>query len=132
MIDHNEERKLAAPRVLIVDNEEGLLLLFGRLIERLSCDVIKADGGQAAIDILGSEMPDLLVLDLAMPEVNGFDVLQFIVDEPRLDNMRVMVLTATGPGPAPEGLDQRIDSWVTKPVLPGEFIEQVQYLLDLP
>ena len=123
---------MATPLVLIVDNEEGLLLLFGRLVERLGCDTIKADGGQAGIEILEDQTPDLLILDLAMPDVSGFDVLRFIVNEPRLDNLRIMVLTATGPGPAPDGLDQRIDSWVIKPVLPAEFSAQVRSLLDLP
>jgi CheY-like chemotaxis protein len=118
------------PLVLIVDNEEGLLLLFGRLVEHLGYDIIKADSGQMAIDILKEQTPDLLILDLAMPTVSGFDVLRFIMTEPRLDKMPVMVLTATGPGPAPSDVDRRIDRWVTKPVMPSDFSEQVRSLLE--
>ncbi len=123
---------MAAPLVLIVDNEEGLLLLFGRLVKHLGCDVITTDNGQSAIEILKERVPNLLILDLAMPQVSGFDVLRFIADEPSLEEMRVMVLTATGPGPAPKDMAQYIDSWVTKPVMPTTFSEQVRDLLELP
>ncbi|MBN1564281.1 MAG: response regulator [Anaerolineae bacterium] len=122
---------MATPLVLVVDNEDGLLVLFARLVQRLGCNVLQANQGQMAIDILQEQTPDLMILDLAMPQVSGFDVLRAIVDIPRLDAMRVMVLTATGPGPAPEDVNHRVDAWVTKPVLPTIFIEEVESLLGL-
>jgi CheY-like chemotaxis protein len=121
---------VSTPLVLIVDDEKGLLTLFERLVAQLGCDVMKTDNGRGALHILYGETPDLLILDLAMPEISGFEVLRFVAEEPRLDTMRVMILTAAGPGQAPEDINGRIDSWITKPVLPTDFMQQVRAMLE--
>lgn len=115
--------------VLIVDDEPGLLQLFGTLIRRLGFQVMTADGGAEALDILAEMVPDLLILDLGMPQVSGFDVLAAVQADPELDPMRVIILTAQGPGRLPEELIPRIDEWISKPVLPNEFLETVQRVL---
>lgn len=121
---------MSPPLVLIVDDEKGLLTLFERLVAHLGCDVMKTDNGRDALHILYGETPALLILDLAMPEISGFDVLRFVVREPRLDAMRVMISTAADPGRAPEDVNGRIDSWITKPVLPTVFLQQVRAMLE--
>jgi CheY-like chemotaxis protein len=115
--------------ILIVDDEPGMLKLFADLAERLDCDVIRADGGAMALDVLDQETPDLLILDLAMPEVSGFDVLRYVRSIPRLDAMKVMILTAR-PSTIPEAEVLGINYWVTKPVLPSDFIDAVARALD--
>ncbi len=117
--------------VMIVDDEKGLLTLFAGLIRRSGCNVIEIDGGAAAIDALRHETPDLLVLDLAMPEVSGRDVLAFVRQTARLDTMRVMILTALGPSAVHDEDDilLRSDKWVNKPVRPTVFLEIVQEML---
>jgi DNA-binding response OmpR family regulator len=119
---------VSVPLVLIVDDEPGLLRLFAGLVERLECDAIVARGGDTAIEILEQETPDLLILDLAMPEVSGFEVLQFVRGIPRLDTMKVMILTAR-PNMVPEVEALGIDCWVSKPVMPRDFLDVVQTLL---
>lgn len=116
--------------VMIVDDERGLLQLFGSLIERQGYKVIEASGGEAAIEILHNATPDLLVLDLAMPKISGRDVLSYIKDTPRLDNMKVIVLTALGPGTIKDGALERTDKWINKPVRPDVFIKQIQEMLE--
>lgn len=106
---------------MIVDNETGLLVLFGNLVRRLGYQVLQAEDGSDALDLLAEHTPDVLVLDLAMPGVSGFDVLRGVVAMPHLDGMRVLVLTATGPGPAPADVAFRINKWLTKPVRPDAF-----------
>lgn len=120
---------MPAPLVMIVDDESGLLLLFRRLVEQLGCAVIALEGGAEAISVLREETPNLLILDWAMPEVSGEEVLRFVDSIPELDSMQVMVLTATGPGPAPADVDGRIDAWVLKPILPAAFLDEVRQLL---
>lgn len=120
---------MTAPVVLVVDDEPGLLRLFTALIERLNCRVIAADGGEAALDILDEITPDLLILDLAMPEKNGYQVLQYVRSIPRLGNMKVMILTAR-PNMVPEVEALGIDCWVSKPVMPHDFLEIVSQVLD--
>jgi len=117
------------PVVLIVDDEPGMLKLFADLVERLDCEVLRADGGAVAMEILDQETPDLLILDLAMPEVSGFDVLRYVRSVPRLAAMKVMILTAR-PSTIPEAGVLGIDYWVTKPVLPSDFIDAVAQALD--
>lgn len=116
--------------VMIVDDEQGLLQLFGSLIKRQGYSVIEASGGEAAIKILNDTTPDLLVLDLAMPKISGRDVLAYINDTPRLDTMKVMVLTALGPGAIQDKALERADRWINKPVRPDVFIKHIQEMLE--
>jgi CheY-like chemotaxis protein len=119
---------VSVPVVLVVDDEPGLLRLFTRLLERLECQPVAAGGGTAAMDILDQITPDLLILDLAMPEVNGYQVLQYVRSIPRLDSMKVMILTAR-PNMVPEVEALGIDSWVSKPVMPTDFLDIVSQVL---
>ena len=119
---------MSVPLVLIVDDEPGLLRLFTGLIERLNCKTIQANGGITALDILDEITPDLLILDLAMPEVSGYDVLQYVRSIPRLNDMKVMILTAR-PNMVPEVEALGIDSWVAKPVMPNDFLMIVDEVL---
>jgi len=121
---------MATPLVLIVDDEYGLCELFARLVGRLGYGTLTAQSGAEALAILEDHTPDLIVLDIAMPGMRGTDVLRRIVEIPRLDAMRVIVLTAIGPGPAPDDVAFRIDKWVNKPVNPGEFLDLVRALVE--
>lgn len=125
---NGEDARVSVPLVLIVDDEPGLLRLFTGLVERLECQTIQANGGTAALDILDDLTPDLLILDLAMPEVSGYDVLQYVRSIPRLDNMKVMILTAR-PNMVPEVEALGIDCWVAKPVMPNDFLTMVDEVL---
>ena len=119
---------MSVPLVLIVEDEVGLLQLFASLLNRLNCQTLAADGGNMAIDILYQQTPDLMILDLAMPDVDGFEVMRYVRSEPRLDAMKVLILTAR-PGLVSEIETMGIDCWVTKPVLPNDFLDIVSSLL---
>lgn len=117
------------PSVLVVDDEPGLLRLFSELVARLGVDTLPASGGTQAIEILQTETPDLMILDLAMPEVSGLDVLEYVRSQPRLDGMKVMILTAR-PYMVAEVEALGVDSWVSKPVMPSDFMNYVNAMLD--
>jgi chemosensory pili system protein ChpA (sensor histidine kinase/response regulator) len=118
-----------SPVVLIVDDDPGLLRLFSALVERLGCETLRAPGGVKALDTLDETTPDLLILDLAMPEISGLDVLRHVRRTPRLDSMKVMILTAR-PNMVREVEALGIDCWVSKPVMPNDFLDAVQGLLN--
>jgi CheY-like chemotaxis protein len=120
---------VSVPVVVVVDDEPGLLRLFTRLLERLECQPVAANSGAAALNILDQITPDLLILDLAMPEVNGYQVLQYVRGIPRLDTMKVMILTAR-PNMVPEVEALGIDCWVSKPVMPTDFLDIVAQVLQ--
>jgi len=114
---------------LVVDDEAGLLRLFAGLVERLDCQALRALDGESAIEMLKCVTPDLLILDLAMPNISGIDVLNFVRATPRLDDMKVLILTAR-PNMAPELDELGFDYWVSKPIMPHDFIEAVQKALE--
>jgi DNA-binding response OmpR family regulator len=117
------------PVVLLVDDESGQLSLFVELISRIkNCRALQAYGGAEALDILSRETPDLIILDLAMPKVSGHQVLEYIRSVPRLDRMKVMILTAR-PNKVAEVKELGIDYWLSKPTMPSEFIEAVRTVL---
>ena len=118
------------PVVLLVDNEQGMLVLFGNLIRRQGYDVWMAASGEEALDQLERDIPDLLILDMAMPGISGMDVLRYVAQRPDLDGLPVVVLTAMGPGPAPADVADRITRWVTKPLEPRALIRMVHELID--
>lgn len=122
-------RRDVSPVVLIVDNEQGLLTLFNTMMRRQGFETILANGGSAALDILDQQTPDVMILDMAMPNVSGLDVLRYVMNIPRLDEMRVLVLTALGPGPAPADVAPRIAQWLTKPIHPDTLVEAVRELV---
>jgi CheY-like chemotaxis protein len=116
------------PVVLIVDDEPGLLRLFTNLIHRLDCESIPVNTGEAAVEMLSQITPNLLILDLAMPEMSGVDVLRYVRSEPRLDPMKVVILTAR-PNMVPEVEELGIDGWISKPILPNDFLAIVSDIL---
>ncbi|MBN1678948.1 MAG: response regulator [Anaerolineae bacterium] len=119
---------MTGPLVLIVDDELGLLDLFAGLLERTNCRVMTASSGSMALETLSQHTPDLMILDLAMPGMDGFEVLQAVRTVRRLDAMKVMILTAR-PNLVPEVEPLGIDGWVAKPLLPHEFRSIVHAML---
>ncbi|MBN1201018.1 MAG: response regulator [Anaerolineae bacterium] len=115
--------------ILIVDDEPNMLRLFTGLIDRMGCETAQALSGAEAIEILDQHTPDLLILDLAMPEISGTDVLRYVRGVPRLDAMKVMILTAR-PNVLAEVNDLGFDYWITKPILPQDFLDAVEEALN--
>ncbi|NDJ75643.1 MAG: response regulator [Chloroflexi bacterium] len=119
---------MATPVILIVDDDVNLLKLLSRLLGVLEADVIMANGGAQALDVLDEEVPDLLLLDLAMPGVRGEDVLEHVRSDPRFDTMKVMILTAR-PNALQAAVAVGVDDWMAKPISHDEFLEKVRWLL---
>ena len=85
---------VVVPKVLIVDDEPDAVELIASMIEPDGFDVLRAYGGQEGLDIAFSEHPDVLVLDLMMPVVSGFEVLSRLRDNPETKNIPVIICTA--------------------------------------
>jgi CheY-like chemotaxis protein len=80
--------------ILVVDDDPKAVELIAVRILGLASTVLRAYGGREAIDAARRELPDLIVLDLMMPEVNGFDVVSALVEDPRTASIPVIVVTA--------------------------------------
>jgi adenylate cyclase len=82
-------------RVLVVDDEAANRSWLARALEPAGFTVLPASGGREAIDLAKSLKPDLVLLDLMMPEVTGFDVVEALRADPETRETPIMVLTAT-------------------------------------
>jgi CheY-like chemotaxis protein len=81
-------------RVLVVDDDPKAVELVAVRIKGLAGTVLRARGGREAIDIARRELPDLIILDLMMPEVNGFDVVEALNADPATARIPIVVVTA--------------------------------------
>ncbi len=86
--------KFETPKVLIVDDDENAVELLNSMVEPEGFEVLKAYGGQEGLDRLFSESPDILILDLMMPEVSGFDVISRLRADSRTRDIPLIVCTA--------------------------------------
>lgn len=112
--------------VLIADDEPNIVISLEYLLEQAGYRVIVARDGLAALEAIERERPDLVLLDVMLPRLSGFDVCQKIRENPALQGVRVMMLTAKGREvEMSKGLALGADVYVTKPFSTRELLAQV-------
>ncbi len=117
-------------RILVVDDERLIVLSIRQNLVMAGYQVIEALDGREALEQLEVERPDLVILDVMMPELNGWDVLTCIRDDPELRDTPVIMLTALGQeGDEREGIIRGADVYLTKPFEPAKLLELVGRLL---
>ena len=116
-----------AVRILVVDDDADIRLLLRELLERASFDVEEADSGRAALRSLHASPPALVLLDVSMPELDGYQTLERIRD---LSEVPVIMLTAHARElEKVRGLTAGADDYVAKPFGRQELLARVQALL---
>ena len=119
-----------APRILIVDDEPNIVLSLEYLMKREGFEVAVAVDGDAALQALAGEPADVVILDLMLPKVNGFDVCQRIRADPRWGRARIVMLTAKGrETDVARGMRLGADAYVTKPFSTRDLMAQVKRLV---
>ena len=83
-----------AKRILLVDDERDLVFYTKLFLEEKGYEILEAYDGRQALDVLEEETPDLVVLDVAMPRLSGWDVLRIMQDDDRMKDIPVLMLTA--------------------------------------
>jgi DNA-binding response OmpR family regulator len=112
--------------VLIADDEPNIVISLEYLLEQAGYRVIVARDGLEALEAIERERPDLVLLDVMLPRLSGFDVCQKIRENPALQGVRVMMLTAKGREvEMSKGLALGADVYVTKPFSTRELLAQV-------
>lgn len=91
-------------KVLLVDDEPSLVKIIGKVLELAGFEVSTAVDGQQALDQLPVIRPDVMILDLMLPRVNGFDVLKRMKQDPQWRAIPVLIFTARGRGSEDETL----------------------------
>lgn len=114
-------------RILVVDDEERMVRFIRLNLEQDGFRVIEAFRGSQAIDKLRSALPDLVLLDVMLPDVDGFEVLKIIRE---ISSIPVIMLTAKGEeDDRVRGLELGADDYVTKPFSPRELVSRVRAVL---
>ncbi len=121
-----------AKKVLIADDEPNIVISLEFLLRREGFEVLVAVDGEEALAKAHAERPDLVLLDVMMPKINGFDVCQALRADRDLDGVRIVMLTAKGrETEISKGLALGADAYVTKPFSTRELVVQVRSLLGL-
>ncbi len=119
-----------APRILIVDDEPNIVISLEYLMRREGWETAVASDGEAALAALERAAPDLVILDVMLPHMNGFEVCRRLRADARWRALRVLMLTAKGRDTEVEkGLGLGADAYVTKPFSTKDLVERVRALL---
>lgn len=121
---------MAKARILVVDDEEDILQLLRYNLERAGYEVVEAGDGAAAMAIAQREPPDLFVLDVMMPRMDGIDTCRRIREHATLRKIPVLMLTArSAEEDHVRGLDVGADIYLTKPISIPLLLSQVRAML---
>ena len=119
-----------SPLVLVADDDPDLLALVRVRLEREGNDVVGAPDGQAALELAPDRTPDLAVLDVMMPRLDGFEVTRRLRGHEPTKAMPIILLTArVGESDLEHGFEMGADDYVTKPFSPQMLRERVQAAL---
>ena len=120
-----------ASRILIIDDEPNIVLSLEYLMKREGFEVAVSGDGESALRAMGERLPDLVILDVMMPRLDGFEVCQRIRAEPAFRGVRVLMLTAKGrETEMKKGLALGADAYVTKPFSTRELVAEIRRLLE--
>ena len=125
----SEQRK----RVLIAEDEPSIVLSLEFLLGEAGFDVISAADGAQALELANAHKPDLVVLDIMLPLVNGFEVCRILRAHPQLSQTPILMLTARGrEHEVQRGLALGANAYITKPFATRELLERVNELIGQP
>lgn len=116
-------------RILIADDEPNILLSLDFLMRKNGYEVFVARDGKEAVEIIKDKKPDAVILDIMMPEMDGYEVCQFIRNNENLKATKVIFLTAkTQPADIEKGLTMA-DSYITKPFSTKDIVNEVKKIM---
>lgn len=117
-------------RILAVDDEPNILLSLEFILEEEGYEVHTARDGDEALAVAASTRPDLILLDVAMPRKDGYEVCRLLRENADLAGVKVIMLTAKGqPLEKKKGVEVGADLYVTKPFGAAELLERIRAVL---
>jgi DNA-binding response OmpR family regulator len=117
-------------RVLIADDEPNIVASLEFLMEQAGFEVKVAPDGAAALALVASFRPDLVLLDVMMPVKNGYEVCQHLKGDPATRGVKVILLSAKGRDvEVAKGLELGADAYVTKPFSTRDLVARVKELI---
>ncbi|WP_445454538.1 response regulator transcription factor [Flavobacterium sp. 25HG05S-40] len=118
-------------KILIVDDEPNIVMSLEYTFKKHNFEVFIARDGQEALDILKTQLPDIIILDIMMPLVDGFETLEHIKSNGQLQHCKVMFLSAKNKeSDIEKGMALGADAYLTKPFSIKKVVEKVNELLE--
>jgi DNA-binding NarL/FixJ family response regulator len=114
-------------RLLLIDDDPNLILLVKDYLEFRGYEVITAENGREALEVLEQEIPDMIICDVMMPEMDGYALVDHVRQDPRTSWIPVLFLSAKGQSQdRVKGLNTGADVYMVKPFEPEELVAQVE------
>lgn len=118
-------------KILLADDEEDIKTVMRLFLEEKGYDIITAFDGLDAIDVTRTEKPDLILLDIMMPVINGFEVCQKLKADVATANIPIVMLSAAAHADSvKKGLDAGAVDYLVKPFDPEKLEEVIQRILE--
>ena len=119
-------------RILVIDDLPANVFILKDRLEHEGYVVLTADGGNSGIEKATKEIPDLILLDVMMPDINGFEVCKTLVNDSRTSDIPILLVTAkTDAEDIKEGLDAGAFDYIKKPINKIELLARVKSALKL-
>jgi DNA-binding response OmpR family regulator len=117
--------------ILVADDDPTVVVALQHILEQAGFRVIVARDGQEALEAMSREVPDLLLLDIMMPRLSGYDVCERVRACAAWRHVRILMLSARGnPIEARKGLALGADDYMTKPFATGDLLRRIRELLS--
>ena len=114
-------------RLLLIDDDPNLILLVKDYLEFRGYEVLTADNGKEALNLLSQNLPDMIICDIMMPEMDGYALIENVRQDPRTSWIPVLFLSARGQSQDRiKGLNLGADVYMVKPFEPEELVAQVE------
>ena len=131
LLDNGQLPVLSQPLILAVDDDEDNLVLLTEVLEAMKCSVIAATQGQTALKLAQNCQPDLILLDVMLPDVNGLEVVHHLRQNPQTMTIPVIAVTAMARAEDQERvLLAGCDNYISKPYMLDDLEVLVRSYLD--
>lgn len=128
----NADENNTPAKVLVVDDNQQNLELIVAYLEDIDCQVSSASEGPEALDMIRADAPDIVLLDVMMPKMSGFEVCRRLKNDPATTDIPVIMVTALNEmGDIERAIDSGTDDFLSKPVNKWELITRVRTMLKL-
>jgi two-component system alkaline phosphatase synthesis response regulator PhoP len=118
-------------KILIVDDEPNIIVPLEFLMEQNNYDVRVAETGEQALEIIPVYNPDLVLLDIMLPGIDGYEVCQKIRKNPKLNHIKIIFISAMARSiDVAKGIDLAADEYITKPFSTVDVVEKIKALLE--
>ena len=120
-------------RILIVDDSPSQLMGIRRIVEKLGHEALTAEDGAAGVEAAKRELPDLILMDVVMPNLNGFQATRSITREPTTKHIPIVLVTTKDQDTDRVwGMRQGAKAYITKPFSETELADMIQQMLGEP